>query len=159
MSKRKVIKIMLLVFAVCILGLSSRRLVILGVDSEVGYSTYYITIELSGRPKGFHQNLEVGVPINEAIMRVPFGIIKDISAEPFLLIAYDWVRTPVFRFPESQMENIRLVVQVEAMKCDYALTTVEGTVIRVNANLWLRSRDFAGGALVISISEGLDYVR
>jgi len=108
------------------------------------------TFELSERPDGFHENIEVGLPAYCGVNGWRVGTIVEVYALPFMHDAPDQ-SAGVFRRVEVEgLEFTYVVIEAWAEISDYA-TNIGNFWVAVNRQVGIRSRDFGGMGFITNI--------
>ena len=108
------------------------------------------TFELSERPAGFHETIEVGAYAYCGGNGWRIGTVVDVFARPFLVDAPD-ERAGIIRRAEVEgLEFTYIVIEAWASQTD-AATSIGDFWIAINRSVPLRSRDFAGFGHITNI--------
>jgi len=108
------------------------------------------TFELTERPEGFHEGIEIGIPAYCGVSGWRVGTVVDVYALPFMSDAPD-ERAGIFRRVEVEgLEFTYIVIEAWADICDYA-TSIGNFWVAVNRQVGIRSRDFGGMGFITNI--------
>ena len=119
------------------------------VIAESGRLIRY-TFELSERPAGFHESIEVGAPVYCAARGWRVGFIVDVYASEFLQDAPDEAAGLIRRTPVEGLEFTYIVIEAWADITDYS-TNIGEFWVAVNRSAPLRSKDFAGFGVITNL--------
>ncbi|MCL2528551.1 MAG: DUF4330 family protein [Defluviitaleaceae bacterium] len=119
------------------------------VVAEGGRLIHY-TFELGERPAGFHEDIEIGLPVYCGAMRWRIGTIVDVYALPFLADAPDENAGIIRRVEVEGLEFTYIVIEAWANIDEYA-TNVGNFWVAVNRQVGIRSRDFGGMGFITNI--------
>jgi len=101
------------------------------------------TFELTERPEGFHEGIEIGLPAYCGINGWRVGTIVDVYARPHMHDAPD-ENAGIFRRVEVEgLEATYIVIEAWAEISDYS-TSIGNFWVAVNRQVGIRSRDFGG---------------
>ena len=108
------------------------------------------TFELTERPEGFHEGIEIGIPAYCGVNGWRVGTVVDVYARPFMSDAPD-ERAGIFRRVEVEgLEFTYIVIEAWADICDYA-TAIGNFWVAVNRQVGIRARDFGGMGFITNL--------
>ena len=108
------------------------------------------TFELGERPAGFHEEIEIGIPVYCGAMGWRVGTVVDVYHLPFLSDAPDERAGIIRRVEVEGLEFTYIVIEAWAEICDYA-TSIGNFWVAVNRQVGIRSRDFGGIGFITSL--------
>jgi len=108
------------------------------------------TIELREHPTGFYSQIEPGATVFDGIHSLEIGTIVRTYGLPFLQDVPDEANNIIRRTPVEGREFTYIVVQAWANVSDFQ-TEVNQFRIAVNRDIYVRSKHFAGRALITNV--------
>ncbi|MCL2362688.1 MAG: DUF4330 domain-containing protein [Defluviitaleaceae bacterium] len=108
------------------------------------------TFELTERPEGFHERIEIGLPAYCGVNGWRVGTIVDVYALPNMNDAPDERAGIIRRVEVEGLEATYIVIEAWAEISDYA-TNIGNFWVAVNRQVGIRSRDFGGMGFITNI--------
>ena len=119
------------------------------VEAEGGQLIRY-TFQLGGRPEGFYQGIEVGLPVFCGVQNWHIGTIVDVYSSPLLADAPDESAGIIRRVEIEGLEFTNVVIEAMADITDYS-TSVGNFWVAANRQVGIRSRDFGGIGFIVNL--------
>lgn len=108
------------------------------------------TIELPARPEGFYSTIVPGPTVLDSVRRLNIGNVVYAYSLPFREDVPDEANNIIRRSTVDGLEFTYIVVEAWANVTDYA-TEIGQYIVRVNQEIAVRSRDFAGLGFITKV--------
>lgn len=155
-----VVLITALVFGAIQFSVPRRVDATVGGTGTTGGPVVRYTIELGERrdqnntrrvpQSGFHENVQIGEHIFDAMRGIHIGTIVDVYAMPFTVEAFDEANNIIRQAPVPGLEFVYIVVEANVQITDYEML-VGLFPVSVGRSAYVRSKYFAGSGYIVSL--------
>ena len=110
------------------------------------------TVMISDREKGLADTMSSGDKVTLSLTEKDGGVIKDVKAEPSMIMVYDGIEGVYRNEVNEEREDIYVTVTADCEVSERAIKTGD-TMIKVGANIPIRGKGYATNGYIIEIND------
>ncbi len=154
MAERKFkINVFDIVVVIVIIAVAAAAYLFMNRGGEVAAQTSKVTykIEITEKPVGFSELVEVGDTITDNIKNYTMGKVKAVEVQPYTDIVEDYVNGRYAQGETEGLENIIITIEADATESDSSIIVGGNYVVKAGKEVAIKGQGYAGTGHVISI--------